>query len=119
MECSISKPALSLLKKTSSYWSALKAPNFSAIHWSQHSSLVSIGQNYVTTRVVHLPKMTEKSLLPNRTQSNLITGYCIYARPAQPSPIRTRLCGPYIAALAGFRLLWVVDIMFYSFTLAD
>ena len=33
---------------------------------------------------------------------NIITGYCIYARPAQPGPIRTRLCGPCIAALAGF-----------------
>ena len=27
--------------------------------------------------------------------------YCSYARPARPGPIRTRLCGPCIAAIAG------------------
>ena len=27
--------------------------------------------------------------------------YCSYARPAQPGPNRTRLCGPYIAAISG------------------
>ena len=47
-----------------------KAPNFSAFHWSPHGSLVSIGQHFVATRVVHLPKRTEKSLI---TESNLIT----------------------------------------------
>ena len=31
----------------------------------------------------------------------IITSYCSYARPAQPGPIRTRLCGPCIAAMAG------------------
>ena len=31
--------------KTSSNWSARKAPNFSAFHWSQHGSLVFIGQH--------------------------------------------------------------------------
>ena len=31
-----------------------------------------------------------------------MTSYCSYARPAQPGPNRTRLCGPCIAALAGF-----------------
>ena len=35
--------------ETSSYWSALKSLNFSAFHWSPHGSLVSIGQNFVTT----------------------------------------------------------------------
>ena len=55
--------------ETSSYWSALKAPNFSAFHWSPHSNLVSIGQNFVTTRVVHLPKMTETSLITESDQS--------------------------------------------------
>ena len=48
--------------ETSSYWSALKS-SFSAFHWSPHGSLVSIGQNIVTTRVVHLPKRTETSLI--------------------------------------------------------
>ena len=45
--------------EASSYWLAPKAPNFSAFHWSPHGSLVSIGQHFVTTRVVHLPKRTE------------------------------------------------------------
>ena len=29
------------------------------------------------------------------------TSFCSYARPAQPGPNRTKLCGPYIAAKAG------------------
>ena len=41
----------------------LKAPNFSAFHWSPHGSLVSIGQHFVTTRVVHLPKRTDTSVI--------------------------------------------------------
>ena len=49
--------------KTSSYWSALKAPNFWAFHWSPHGSLVSIGQHFLTTRVIHLPKRTKTSLI--------------------------------------------------------
>ena len=53
----------------SSYWSALKTPNFSAFHWSPHGSLVSIGQNFVTKRVVHLPKRTETSLITESDQS--------------------------------------------------
>ena len=44
-----------------------KAPNFSAFHWSPHGRMVSIGQHFVTTRVVHLPKRTETSLI---TESN-------------------------------------------------
>ena len=35
------------------------APNFSAFHWSPHGCLITIGQHFVTTRVVHLPKKTE------------------------------------------------------------
>ena len=49
--------------ETSSYWSALKAPDFSAFHWSPRGNLVSIGQHFVITRVVHLPKRTETSLI--------------------------------------------------------
>ena len=49
--------------ETSSYWSALKAPDFSAFHWSPRDNLVSIGQHFVITRVVHLPKRTETSLI--------------------------------------------------------
>ena len=46
-----------------------KPPNFSAFHWSPHGSLVSIGQNFVTTREVHLPKRTETSLITESDQS--------------------------------------------------
>ena len=99
MKCSINSPALSLLMKHLVIGQRLKTPNFSAFHWSPHGSLVSIGQNFVSTRVVHLPKRTETSLI---TESDLITSYCSYAQPAQPGPNRTRLCGPCIAALAGF-----------------
>ena len=49
---------------------SLKAPNFSAFHWSPHASLVSIGQHFLITRVVHLPNRTETSLI---TELDLIT----------------------------------------------
>ena len=52
MECSINNPALSLLMKHLVIGQCQKAPNFSAFHWSPHGSLVSIGQHFVTTRVV-------------------------------------------------------------------
>ena len=39
-----------------------KSPNFSAFHWSLHGRMVSIGQHFVITRVVHLPKRAETSL---------------------------------------------------------
>ena len=51
MECSIINPALSLLMKHLVIRQRQKAPNFSA--WSLHGRLVSIGQHFVTTRVVH------------------------------------------------------------------
>ena len=68
--------------------SAKKNPNSLAFHCSPHGSLVAIGQHFVTTRIVHLPKRTETSLI---TEADLITG-----------PDRTRLRGPCIAAIAGF-----------------
>ena len=46
-----------------------KAPNFSAFHWSPHGCLSTIGQHFVTTRVVHLPKRTETSLITESDQS--------------------------------------------------
>ena len=46
-----------------------KAPNFSAFHWSPHGCLITIGQHFVTTRVVHLPKRTETSLMTESDQS--------------------------------------------------
>ena len=63
MKCSINSPALSLLMKHLVIGQRLKTDNFSAFHWLPHGSLVSIGQNFVTTRVVHLPKRTETSLI--------------------------------------------------------
>ena len=60
----IYNPASSIdFDETSSYWSAPKTPNFSAFHWSLHGRIVSIGQHFVTTRVVHLPKRAETSLI--------------------------------------------------------
>ena len=58
MECSIINPALSLLMKHLVTGQRQKAPNFSAFHWAPHGSLVSIGQHFLITRVVHLPKRT-------------------------------------------------------------
>ena len=69
MECSINNPALSLLMKHLVIGQRQKAPNFSAFHWSPHGSLVSIGQHFVTMRVVHLPKRTETSLITKSDQS--------------------------------------------------
>ena len=61
MECSINNPAPSFLMKHLVTGQCKTPPDFSAFHWSPHSSLVSIGQNFVTTRVVHLPKRTEQA----------------------------------------------------------
>ena len=46
-----------------------KAPNFSAFHWSPHGCLITIGQYFIPTRVVHLPKRTETSLITESDQS--------------------------------------------------
>ena len=46
-----------------------KAPNFSAFNWSPHGCLITIGQHFVTTRAVHLPKRTETSLITESDQS--------------------------------------------------
>ena len=51
MECSINNPALSLLMKHLVIGQCQKAPNFSAFHWSPYSSLVSIGQHFITTNI--------------------------------------------------------------------
>ena len=69
MECSIISPALSLMMKHLVVGQRQKASNFSAFHWSPHGSLVSIGQHFVTTRVVHLPKRTETSIITESDQS--------------------------------------------------
>ena len=54
---SIINPALSLYMKHLVIGQRQRAPNFSAFHWSLHDSLDSIGQHFVTTRVVHLQKL--------------------------------------------------------------
>ena len=46
-----------------------KAPYFSAFHWSPHGCLITVGQHFVTTRVVHLPKRTETNLITKSDQS--------------------------------------------------
>ena len=69
MECFIISPGLLLLMKHLVIGQPQKAPNFSAFHWSPQGSLVSIGQHFVTTRVVHLLKRTEISLITKSDQS--------------------------------------------------
>ena len=71
IECSINSPALSLLMKHLVIGQRLKTPNFSAFHWSPRGSLVSIGQHFIATRVVHLPKSIETSLITELDQSGL------------------------------------------------
>ena len=63
MGCSIINPAHLLLMKHLVIGQRQKASNFSAFHWSSHGCLVSIGQYFVTAKVVHLPKRTETSLI--------------------------------------------------------
>ena len=69
MECSIINPALSLLMKHLVIGQRQKASNFSAFHWSPHGGLVSSGQHFVTTKVVHVSKSTETSLITESDQS--------------------------------------------------
>ena len=61
--------SISLLMKHLVIGQRQKAPNFSAFHRSPHGSLVSSGQHFITTRVVHLPKRTETSLITKSDQS--------------------------------------------------
>ena len=63
MMCSIIQLARSILMKHLVIGQHQKASNFSAFHWSLHGRMVSIGQHFVTTRVVHLPKRAETSLI--------------------------------------------------------
>ena len=67
MMCSIIQLAISILMKHLVIGQRQKDPNFSAFHWSPHGRWVSIGQHFVTTRVVHLPNRTKTSLI---TESN-------------------------------------------------
>ena len=76
MECSVINPVLSLLIKHLVIGQRQNTPNFLTFHWSQHGSLVSIGQHFVTTRVIHLPKRTETSLITesDRNGPNYLIG---------------------------------------------
>ena len=70
MVCSIIQLALSILiVKHLVIGQRQKAPNFWAFHLSPHGRIVSIGQHFVTTRVVHLPKRTETSLITESDRS--------------------------------------------------
>ena len=68
-DCPIIKPALSLLMKDLVIGRRQNATNFTAFHWLPHGSLVSNGQHFVTTRVVHLPKRTETCLITEAGRS--------------------------------------------------
>ena len=85
MEYSIIHPALSLSMKHLVIGQRQKAPNFPAFHWSPHGSLVSIGQPFVTTRIVHLSKRTKTRLITESDRSG----------PNHQS-------GPGCAAIAGY-----------------
>ena len=65
----IISPVLSLLMKHLVIGQRQKPPNLSAFHWSPRGSLVSIGEHFVTTREVHLPKRAETSLITESNQS--------------------------------------------------
>ena len=83
-----------------------KATNFSAFHLSPHGCLITIGQHFVTTRVVHLPKRTETSLVTESDQSRAnhqLLQLCTVRIAWSDSD---RLCGPCIAAKAGFAFLF-------------
>ena len=67
--CCISKLPTIAFDETSSYWSAPKSSLFLGFHWSPHGCLITIGQHFVTTRVVHFPKRTETSLITESDQS--------------------------------------------------
>ena len=62
MECSMDNTALSLLMKHLVIGQRQKANNFSAFHWSQHVSPVSIGQHFVTTREVNFSEKDRNKL---------------------------------------------------------
>ena len=86
MERSIIDQTLLLLMKHLVIGQRQKAPNSSAFHWSPHGSLVSIGQHFVTTRVVHLSKRTETSLITDSVQSGPNHQQLCTARTAWSDP---------------------------------
>ena len=110
MECSINKPALSLLMKRLVIGQRLTTPNFSAFHWSPHGCLITIGQHFVTTREVHLPKRTETSLITESDQSRAnhqVLQLCT-VRTAW-SDLDQAVSRPCIAAKAGYDIYLISD----------
>ena len=91
-----------------------KAPNFSTFYWSPLGSLVSIGQHFVTTRVVHQPKRTETSLITKSDQSGPNHQLLQLCTARTPSPNRTRLCGSCIAAKAGLNINYLQTLIIKS-----
>ena len=78
-----------------------KAPNFSAFHWSPHGCLITIGQHFVTTRVVHLPKKPETNLITESDQrraNHQLLQLCTVRTAWSDSDQAVRAC---IAAKAG------------------
>ena len=69
MQSSIINLALSLLMKHLVIGQCQKAPNFPVFHWSPHGSLVSVGQHFITMRVVHLPNWTITDLITESDQA--------------------------------------------------
>ena len=69
MERSIINPALSLLIKHLVIGQRQNVSNFSAFHWSPYGCLVFIGQHFVTTKAVHLPKRNEPGLIKESDRS--------------------------------------------------
>ena len=61
MVCSIIQLALSILMKHLVIGQRQKLQI--SFHWSPHGRMVSIGQHFITKRVVHLSKRTETSLI--------------------------------------------------------
>ena len=72
---SIIKSVLSLLIKHVVI-QCQKAPNFSAFHWSPHSSLVSIGQHFVNMRIVLFTEKDGNKLNDRSRPNHLIRPGC-------------------------------------------
>ena len=81
-----------------------KAPNFSAFHWSPRGSLVFIGQHFVATRIVHLPKITETSLITESESglNNQLLQLCTARTAWYDSDQAVRAVHSYNSLIAGY-----------------
>ena len=103
-----------------------KAPNFLAFHWSTHGFLITIGQHFVTTRVVHLPKRTETGLITESDQSRanhqLLQQLCTVRTAWSDSDQAVRAmhsCKSWFLAYQGHHCLVLGLIKSYSTDLSD